>query len=142
MTKTAFPCCLGVAFFNACLILNVFKISQVWVKTLYPLGLACFLKTLLLLTTMTTTTTTTTQQQLPCLRAFHWDLTILEEIGRLSRPGVTSQYHCLSTYLQLEPLYGMFGTYTIEVLSIPSIQVIQLSSKMALILLDFPRLRS
>ena len=27
-------------------------------------------------------------RQLPCLRAFHWDLTILEEIGRLSRLGV------------------------------------------------------
>ena len=27
-------------------------------------------------------------RQLPCLRAFHWDLTIPEEIGRLPRPGV------------------------------------------------------
>jgi len=45
-TKTAFPCCLAVVFFNACLILNVFKISQVWVKTLFPLGLACSLQTL------------------------------------------------------------------------------------------------
>ena len=28
--------------------------------------------------------------QIPCLRAFHWDLTIPEEIGRLPRPGVAA----------------------------------------------------
>ena len=48
-------------------------------------------------------------RQLPCLRAFHWDLTILEEIGRLSRPGVAPEHGWLEDEF---PFFGLKGLFS------------------------------